>query len=520
MSEAINSLPRTHRRRFLKAMSTLLAAPAISPALRYACHELAGGKAFAQAQAQATYFIEFNYRDQVDLCHVFAPPGLVGNVNLRRGTNGSQCTLFAPQQEFKPYANRVYLTNDSAALAPHVDTIAMIDTGEAGIGDIHGHEAANGMRSPGRTKDSNGRMPMFRFDGESGGGNDPIYSRTPTPATLHNYVQKQLDTSLRNGFAFKGMVRYHTVYHFAASLAGAELDRFGSRNLLFGAFPAITQDLSILKDPASAALLTRILRRVDPHFFERHRYALQAQKAHLIQVDEAQKGLHDPNPRTVSLPLTPEEQQFWSQDVPSQKCTDSDTSVRDCGTASKAQVWEQFAWATKVIRSGLVRSVALEFDFMDLHGSGVRTEEVIRTQAKQVAIPLARTIQSLKDAGLYDRTLIAVYALDGSRTPAADSYGDTGKGTVILAGGMIRGGYYGDIEATGLSGDGHTYGFRRPDPTSGVPSALVTSWGDRNQRSSSAAIWQTVASALRVPTTLTSQFDDVSQVRPLSFLLR
>lgn len=56
---------------------------------------------------------------------------------------------------------------------------------------------------------------------------------------------------------------------------------------------------------------------------------------------------------------------------------------------------------------------------MELHGDGVRTESVLRTQAQQVARPLARLITDLKAAGLYDRTVIAVYTLDGSRRPAA-----------------------------------------------------------------------------------------------------
>jgi hypothetical protein len=134
----------------------------------------------------------------------------------------------------------------------------------------------------------------------------------------------------------------------------------------------------------------------------------------------------------VELPLTAEEQTYWSAGVPNQQCTVGDSEAIDCGDSEanantgfvKAQVWEQFAYASKLLRGGVVRSIALEFDFMDLHGDGVRTEQVVRTQARQCALPLARLIQSLKDAGLYDRTLIAVYTLDGSRRPAANSYGN------------------------------------------------------------------------------------------------
>ena len=60
---------------------------------------------------------------------------------------------------------------------------------------------------------------------------------------------------------------------------------------------------------------------------------------------------------------------------------------------------------------------------------------VLQTQAHQSARPLARAIKYFKDIGVWHRTLIAIYTLDGSREPRANSYGDNGKGTVVLAGG-------------------------------------------------------------------------------------
>jgi hypothetical protein len=85
---------------------------------------------------------------------------------------------------------------------------------------------------------------------------------------------------------------------------------------------------------------------------------------------------------------------------------------------------------------------------------------------------------------------------------------------------MIRGGYYGDIEIAGDDGNGHRYGFRAPDPVTGMPGELVTDWGARDKRTSSAAAWQTVAEALSIPRELRDQFEEVAGVEPLRFMLR
>jgi hypothetical protein len=525
IQDEVTALGPTRRRQFLKLLSSALAAPAVPGAVRYACNELAGGKAYAQEQEgqQPTFFVEFNYRDQVDLMHVLVPPGLATHPSLRRGVNGSECTLFARGEEITSHPGRMYLTADSVALAPHLDSIAMLDTGEAGVGGIHGHEAANGMRSPGRSHRSGDGMPMFQNDGSSGGGNDQLYGRTPTPATLHNYAQKHITPELRNGFAFKGISRagVHTVYHFSAGLPGAELDRIPGKRQLFEAFPAVMEDLNVLASAEEAGLIMRILRRVDVRMLARRGYGEASQASHLAQLGEAEGVLFRSNPRVIELPLTEEEQAHWSAGVPGQKCTANDAIVSDCNEgAIKAQIWEQFAYASKLLRSGITRSIALEFDFMDLHGDNVRTEPVLRTQAKQVALPLARLIDSLKDAGIYDRSLIAIYTLDGSRRPAANSYGDDGKGTVLLAGGMVRGGYYGDVVVTGDAGSGHAYGFRAPDLQTGEPGPVHTDWRNRGLRTPSGAVWRTVASALRVPDAMASQFTPVQDARPLRFMLR
>jgi hypothetical protein len=169
------------------------------------------------------------------------------------------------------------------------------------------------------------------------------------------------------------------------------------------------------------------------------------------------------------------------------------------------------------------RTAALEFDFMDLHGDGVRIESVLQTQAHQSARPLARAIQHFKDLGLWHRTLIAIYTLDGSREPRANSYGDNGKGTVILAGGMIKGGYYGDIRPTKDMGpdSGHEFGFVVADPTTGAPTGpLVTNWSDKGARTPSADVWLTVMKALGIPDDVARQFPDVQNGNVLQYLLK
>jgi len=229
------------------------------------------------------------------------------------------------------------------------------------------------------------------------------------------------------------------------------------------------------------------------------------------------------------LKLTAAEVARWSDGVPPQQCTLGDLTVLPCGYDTsdtsfvKAQIWEQFAYASKLFRAGRARSIALEFDFMELHGDGVRTESVLRTQAQQVARPLARLITDLKAAGLYDRTVIAVYTLDGSRRPAANSYGNDGKGTIVLAGGRVKGGYYGDILITkDLSNGGHEYAFRAPDPSTGQLLPAVTAWGERSKRTPSGAVWRTVMKALSIPETeYVDKFDaEIDDAVPLDFMLK
>jgi len=501
------------RRRFLKLMSAAMAAPMVPGAVRWAANAVAGGEAHA-AQREAElprYFIEICLRDQWDAGHLMVAPGLATYSGLRRGETGTMAALFYAPDELGVYdvnGTKVYLTNESKPLADHLDTIAMIDTTTLGQGDIHGHEAANPNRSPGKSKTRRaGQAEMWLNDPVDNfpQGVEAYYSSTPTPATMFNHWQKSV-APIKNGVAFKGISRgIHTAYHYAGALGGqAELDRHYSRDTLFAAFPDKVEDYNILQRPEHADAVARILERVDMKTLDARGYSDAAMTAHGAELTDVRGRLYVGEPRLVSMPLTPEEVTFWQTGVPDQAA----------GGPVRGQIWEQVAWAFKLIESDQTRSIALEFDWVDTHDR--RTEVQLRFEAAQVALPLARLISKLKEAGLYDRTVIAIYTTDGSRSPGAGSYGNEGKNTVILAGGGIRGGYFGDIRVAGNTADGHSYSYHPPDD-SGAPGAGST---DNNGRLDSARVWRTVMKAAGLPDDLATQFPDVASARPLSFVLR
>ncbi len=516
MKKDLESMAPVERRRFLKWMGLALAAPAVPLAIRHAAHDVVGNAhADESALANATYLIEVNLRDQWDHGHLIVAPGLGTKADLRRGERGRMAAIFHRPEALTKVTttggNDMFLTPESKGLAPHVDTIAMIDCCELSRGQIHGHESANALRSPGRDYDAKpGKMPMYKNDpvGNFPAGCEAFYSSTPTPASLHNYVQKLLDPSLRNGIAFKGISRsIHTAYHFAAGLPGAELDRIQSKSALFQAFPERVEDLDVLPSTEQAQLLTRILDRVDPRFLRARRHPDKSIEGHGAAVKEAESLLHAGTKRVIKMPLDAAEAAYWSEGVPDQQCNPSSV---------KAQIWEQFAYAFKLLSNRLTASVSLEFDYVDVHDE--RTPEQMSIEAKQIALPLARLIEKLKAAGIYDRTVIAIYTTDGSRSPAAGSAGNEGKNTIVLAGGMIKGGYYGDVRTAGNDGDGHRYSFHAPDPITGAPDA--TGATDDEKRLPGSYVWRTVAKALRIKDEVCDKFPDVAGVKPLPFLLR
>jgi hypothetical protein len=495
------------RRRFLQVLGGTLAGLSAPSLLRQKAFD-AIGAAHALPANTPSYFIEINLRDQWDHGHVFVAPSLATFGNLIRGETGRRCALFFQPEELAARPNNVFLTPQSMELDPHLDNIALIETCELSVGAIHGHEAANALRSPGRSYNASGKLPMFNNDRPSNfpQGCEEFYSTTPTPASLHNYTQKMLDPSLRNGIAFKGISRsIHTAYHFGAGLPGAELDRIQSQGQLLGAFPDRVEDFNILPTPAEADAVTRLLNRVDQSFLRRRRYTTAAVDAHLANLTEAQRLLYAGEPRVFQLPLTEEERAYWSADVPDQACNPAEV---------KAQIWEQIAYAFKIITSGVSRTVALEFDYVDVHDQ--RTVDQMRVMTTQVVLPLRRLIDSLKAAGIWDSTLIAIYTTDGGRAPAAGSQGNEGKNSILLAGGMIRGGYYGDIGVDGPDSDGHRYKYAAPNIVDGTPATFVT---DTSERLAGKHVWRTVMKALGVEDELASSFPDVSDAQVLDWLL-
>ncbi|MCA9634878.1 MAG: DUF1501 domain-containing protein [Myxococcales bacterium] len=504
----IETLPPVQRRRFMKMLGLALAAPAVARGVRQAARALAVGEARAaeMEDQEPIYFIEINLRDQWDFGHVFVAPGLATEQNLIRGSDGRKCAMYFMPEELLPRANNVFLTPLAIPLDPHLDTIAMIETCEIGIGQIHGHEASNALRSPGRSPVGGpGRMSMAANEPVPyAPGNDDHFSSTPTPASLHNHWMRQLDPNLRSGVTFKGIGRDHTAYHFGAGLPGAELDRIQSRDSLFNAFPDKLEDFNVLPTPQQANALLQVLTAADSRFLDKYGYIESVDPIHRTNLEGSRNLLYVGEPKLISLPLSEQEVAYWSEGVPDQVTA-----------KPKANIWEQCAWAFKLISNDLVRTFSIEFDYIDWHDE--RPEDIMDTLAMQTVLPLARLIESLKIAGIYDRTLIALYTLDSGRSPAANSSGSEGKCGLMLAGGMIKGGYYGDVGVDGPEGDGHRYYYRSPDPATGAPTPKVT---DNSNRLSGAHVWKTVMKALKIPDDVADQFPDVQGVPHLPWILK
>jgi hypothetical protein len=523
------------RRRFLKLMGAALAAPGIPAAVRFACNDMLLGEAQAQAAEQVapTYFIEINYRDQVDLGEVFVAPGLATYSNLIRGEQGRMAAMFVQMNDLQlrtvttPNSQPIYLTPDAMALEPYLENIAWIDTCELTPGAIHYHQAANRNRIP--DCDYNevpGKLPVYTKDPISNfpQGCEAFYGSVPTPASLHNYVQKNFTGSvgLRNGVALKGISRsIHTVYHFGGTLDGAELDRFKDKESLFAAFPDTTSEpIRHLPTKDDVALFNGLLQRLDKRFMERRNYAPTAISGHQTSLTESQELLYSDIVRTISLPLTQAEIEYWKTGVPEPGTQEALVEGQDGQdfNAIKFQIWEQYAFAFKLVSSGFTRTVALECEFVDIHDKRPRNQMTVHT--KQLALPLARLIESLKMAGIWDQTVIAIYTADGSRSPAAGSAGNEGKNTFILAGGKVKGGYFGDVGVSGMDGNGHKYSFSTPDPITGAPTPAHEE-AEHIKRLAGGYSWRTVAEAFGTPASVLQQIASpkISDVQPLRFLL-
>jgi hypothetical protein len=464
-------------------------------------------EALAQAAAEKTYVIELCLRDQVDFGHVMVSPSLARATNLKRGENGRAAALFYDQSKLIEKPNEVFLTPESKALEPHVDTIAMVELCQLTTGPVHGHEASNPTRSPGRTRNkTNGRIPMW--NGEPGQQNSEgaSYSSTPTIVSLHNAWARTQSPARTNGVAIKGTQRAFAIYHFGAGLTGSELTRFQTVSALLKAFPdsAASADNNTLKTAAQADAVRDALTKLDRRLLETRSFAKSAVDSHVAQLADVRNLLYRGAPKAFKLPLTAEEKSYWSSGVPGKY------------GRMTIDVWEQAAYAFKLISNDIVQSVALEVDIGDVHDQ--RTASQMKAQTGIVVGPLVKLIESLKQAELYDRTLIIVSLADGSRAPAAGSAGDEGKNGFILAGGMIRGGYYGDIKPGASDGNGQKYIYHAPDVATGEPIATGTEKNDK--RLDPAPLWRTMAKALKISDEFASQFPDVASAKPMQWLLR
>jgi hypothetical protein len=486
---------RPTRRQVLQATGTLAAGAAIG----------SRGHAEAQVAGEPTFSIEINLCGQIDWGHVFVAPGLATNANLIRGSTGNAAALFYNSSQLTLKPNNVYLTPESIALAPHVDTIAMVELSDLPYHPVHGHDMGNPVRSPGRTLTPlAGRPAMWINEPGQASYNWERYSSTPTITPLHNYWQKQITPSVRNGVVLKAPDT-RLVFHTGAGLAGSEPDRFTTGDSLLAAFPPSTQQpASILAAAEEARFATDYLTRRDLRFMTARGMPATAIDDHRAQLSEAKGLLYQP-PRPFDLALTSTERSYWSAGLPPPR------------VGYQTQPFgEILGYAFKLIASDVVRSVAVELIYDDIHGQ--RPPDLMAKYSAITVLPLVRLIESLKAAGIYDRTLITVYCCDGSRGPSAGSYGDHGKNGVILAGGMIRGGYYGDLRVESTLSDGHTFRYFMPDIATGQPIPQGTTGDDR--RLPSAYLHRTIARALKIPDSVLKQFPDVAAASPLGWLLR
>ncbi len=506
----LENLSPLERRQFLKILSGVLAAPLIPKATREAVMDMVLGKAYAQ-QTQPINFLEVNFRDQWDWGHLFVPPSVAASYeNIR-----SRIALFdAPIAE----RNGFFVTPQAQELRPHLDTIAVMELGECvlpGNQSIHGHEAGNPLRSPGRSKDNSaGKRDMATIDRRPGtGGNEILYSSSPTPMILHNYHTKMTMPSTQNGVILRSSVRSntHTYYHFEGNLNNAQADRYLNKSSFLSAFNTTPTPAPQTALQSHGRLITQLMKRADSNYLNRLAASASTNSAHGAKLDALANLQQSTPPAPLEMELSAAEQQYWQNGISAQLVCPGDNASNCTVSATSWTAGELFAYAFKLFQSGRVRSVAIDFDIHDVHSD--RNPLVMNTMAQQSGLTLARLIQSLKLAGLYDTTLIAMYTLDGGRSPLRNSTGEDTKNGLILAGGMIRGGYYGDIQVS-TSG---VVTYRRPNDL-GQPIAAGTT--GRDMRVPAADVYKTVAKAAGLPDSLVNSLPDVQGGRVLNYMLR
>jgi len=496
------------RREFLKFVTAFMALPIVSQRTREAIAEvILGSPAHAQAAAPMN-FLEVNFRDQWDFQCLFVPPGVAAsyaNVQNRLPPAG------APIQERRNF----YVTPNAAELRPHLDDIAVIETGEVCVGNVHAHEAANPLRSPGRSyTQTAGKIDMSTVDKRPGGradGNEVYYSSSPTPAILHNYYNKTTTPMLTNGVILRSTLRgdIHTYYHFEGNLANAQADRFFDKATFLNRFANTTVPPVTSSAQKHGALVAQFVKRLDDAHLQRALANAERAKQG-AKADALGTLMTGVNPPPLPLALSAAEEQLWKTGVSGQVICPGDDANQCVVQGDKWHPSELWAYAGKLFQSGRVRTVAIDFDLSDVHTN--RTKFMMDTQAQQSGITLARLINFLKANNLWANTIIAMYTLDGSRSMDTNSTGQDSKNALVLAGGKIRGGYYGDIRFTN-----NNFVYHRPDDA-GNPIATGTTGG--GMRVPAADLYKTVLSAAGVPVTMIDGFADARAGKVLSYLLK
>jgi len=498
------------RREFLKILSGVLSLPVFAATTKFSIFEMLMGKAYAQAAVQGPkLFLEVNLRDQWDFGCLFVPPSVARSYENVK----SQIALFdAPIQE----RNNFFVTPLAQELRPHLDDIAVMEIGECVLPDgqsIHGHEAGNPLRSPGRSKNTAaGKKDMATADKRPGtGGNEILYSSSPTPLVLHNYYNKTITPTLTNGVLMRSSIRVgtHTYYHFEADLANAQVDRFFDRDTLLNRFnSAPAPALGTLQKHGPA--VAKLLKKIDPAYLSRVVASATSQAQHASKLNALETSLGASAPTSTNLTLSAAELNFWTNGITGQLECPGDEASACRVVQGKWHVGELYGYASKLFRSGRVRSIGIDFDVHDVHSN--RNPFLMNALAQQSGMPLARLIADLKAAGLWANTVIAMYTLDGSRSPLLNSTGDGTKNAVVLAGGGIKGGYYGDVKVE----NGQVTYYRPND--SGAPITGGTT--GREMRVQAADVYKTVMHAAGIPMTLLDSFPDVRPGKLLSYMLK
>ncbi|RYZ81005.1 MAG: 3-ketoacyl-ACP reductase [Proteobacteria bacterium] len=214
--------------------------------------------------------------------------------------------------------------------------------------------------------------------------------------------------------------------------------------------------------------------------------------------------------KELKLTLSDEDRKYWGTDVPAES-----------SSAPRMHLWEQAAIASKLIEVNAVSTIALEFSFDDLHGP--RPKKEVTAQGEIIGKVLNRLIDRLKETKveggtLFDQTMIMLNTTDGGRTPAVDSYGDSGKNSMILIGPMVKGGYYGDVKVAATNGNKHDYSYHKPNYKTGQTEANGAR--DNSNRIPGSVAYRTILTAMGAPVDMYKKFPDVGEGEHLSCMLK